>query len=100
LSVAHKVNSDGSIKKRLVIDNDYALTIDTFIKVGFTIALDKSDKVGDSSQCKEYLGFVIDTRDMTVHVPELKMARITALLKEFLASKTHLYKVRDVASMV
>jgi hypothetical protein len=33
-------------------------------------------------------------------VPELKMARITALLKEFLASKTHLYKVRDIATMV
>jgi hypothetical protein len=28
-------------------NNDYALTIDTFKKAGFTIALDKSDKVGE-----------------------------------------------------
>jgi hypothetical protein len=47
-------------------DKDYKRTIGTFDKAGFTVALDKSDSFGSSSQRKEYLGFLIDTEAMTL----------------------------------
>jgi hypothetical protein len=79
-------------------DGNYALTLKMFVGGGFTVAAEKSDKIGDSLQEKEYLGFVIDTRSMTVHIPKLKLERILSQLTIFLKAKQ--YKVRDVASMV
>jgi hypothetical protein len=78
-------------------DCNYGFAIDTFVKAGFTIAEDKSDKVGDSVQQKEYLGFKIDSVGMAVFVPVLKMALLQSQLMTFLGLKS--YKVRDVASM-
>jgi hypothetical protein len=54
-------------------DRDYATNIRVFTEAGFTVAEEKSDKLGDSAQRKEYLGFVIDTNEMSVHVPERKL---------------------------
>jgi hypothetical protein len=54
-------------------DRDYATKIRVFTEAGFTVAEEKSDKLGDSAQRKEYLGFVIDTNEMSVHVPERKL---------------------------
>jgi hypothetical protein len=62
------------------------------------VAVEKSDKLGDSAQRKEYLGFIIDTCDMTVHVPEQKLKRVLDILSNFLRRRRH--KVRDVASLV
>jgi hypothetical protein len=59
------------------------------VKAGFTIAKDKSDKVGDSAQRKEYLGFEIDSVGMAAFVPALKMARIQSQLKAFLSLKSY-----------
>jgi hypothetical protein len=56
--------TSAATKKRA--DNDYAVTIDVFQQAGFRVAVEKSDKLGDSAQRKEYLGFIIDTCDMTV----------------------------------
>jgi hypothetical protein len=83
-------------KKRA--DNDYAVTIDVFQQAGFTVAVEKSDKLGDSAQQKEYLGFIIDTCDMTVHVPKQKLKRVLDIWDNFLRRRRH--KVRDVASLV
>jgi hypothetical protein len=79
-------------------DGGYALTLKMFVVAGFTVAAEKSDKVGDSSQEKEYLGFMIDTMSMMVHVPKLKLERILYHLTIFLKAKQ--YKVCDVTSMV
>jgi hypothetical protein len=51
-------------------DRDYGFAIDTFAKAGFAIFEDKSDKVGDSAQGREYLGFKID-RDVASMVGKL-----------------------------
>jgi hypothetical protein len=74
------------------------LTLDTFLKAGFTIAEDKSDKVGSAAQVKEYLGFAIDTNLMSVHVPKPKLDWMKAILKGFLGSRLH--KVMEVASVI
>jgi hypothetical protein len=57
-------------------DADYGLTIAIFTSAGFVIAIEKSDRVGDSSQRKEYLGFIIDTSALTVEVPQQKLLRV------------------------
>jgi hypothetical protein len=79
-------------------DADYGLTIATFTSAGFIIVIEKSDKVGDSSQRKEYLGFIIDTLALTVEVPQQKLLRVKSILDIFLATPRH--KVRDIASIV
>jgi hypothetical protein len=86
----------GSTKEKA--DKDYKLTIETFEKARFTVALDRSDSFGSSSQRKEYLGFLIKTEAMTVEVPPSKMSRIKGLLKKFLTYNSH--KAREVASML
>jgi hypothetical protein len=62
-------------------DSNYAFTLRTFEEAGFTIAWEKSDKLGDSAQRKEYLGFVFDTKEMTVDVPQLKLERVLGILQ-------------------
>jgi hypothetical protein len=79
-------------------DKDYEITLYLFKGAGFTVAEEKSDPIGPSSQRKVYLGFLIDTLTMTVEVPAAKLTRIIDLLKAFLTSSQH--KVRQVASMI
>jgi hypothetical protein len=79
-------------------DADYGLTIATFTSAGFVIAIEKLDIVGDSSQRKEYLGFIINTSALTVEVPQQKLLRVKSILDLFLAMPRH--KVRDIASAV
>jgi hypothetical protein len=79
-------------------DADYGLTIATFTSAGFFITIEKSDKVGDSSQRKEYLGFTIDTLALTVEVPQQKLLRVKSILDLFLITPRHI--VRDIASVV
>jgi hypothetical protein len=79
-------------------DADYAKTIDVFEKAGFTLNKEKSDKLGDSAQRKEYLCFCIDTEEMAVYVPELKLARVLGILDAFMRRRRH--RVRDIASVI
>jgi hypothetical protein len=79
-------------------DRDYATTIEVFSKAGFTVAKEKSDRLGQSAQRKDYLGFTIDTKKMCVFVPEQKLARILGILDIFLKKDRH--SVRDIASVV
>jgi hypothetical protein len=79
-------------------DADYAKTIDVFGKAGFIVNKEKSDKLGDFTQRKEYLGFCIDTEKMAVYVPELKLARVLGILDAFMRRRRH--RVRDIASVI
>jgi hypothetical protein len=79
-------------------DADYAKTIDMFEKAGFTVNKEKLDKLGDSAQRKEYLSFCIDTEEMAVYVPELKLARVLGILDAFMRKRRH--RVRDIASVI
>jgi hypothetical protein len=65
-------------------DRDYATRIEVFSKAGFTVAMEKSDGLGQSTKRKDYLGFTIDTKEMYVLVPEQKLARILGILYVFL----------------
>jgi hypothetical protein len=62
------------------------------------VAVEKSNRLGDSAQRKEYLGFIIDTEHITVHVPAKKLDRICKILDEFMKTRRH--KVREIASVI
>jgi hypothetical protein len=79
-------------------DSDYAFMLDTFKKAGFTVAKNKSDAVGESARRNKYLGFIIDSTDMSVVIPDLKMLKVWQGFEVFLRLSTH--KVRDAASMI
>lgn len=79
-------------------DRDYAATLSIFEAARFTVSKEKSDKLGNLAQRKEKLGFVIDTKEITIHMPVLKLARVLKILQEFLSKRRHW--VRDVASVV
>jgi hypothetical protein len=79
-------------------DADYAKTIDVFEKAGFNVNKEKSEKLGDSAQRKEYLGFCIDTEEMAVYVPELKLARVLGILDAFMQRRRH--RVKDISSVI
>jgi hypothetical protein len=69
-----------AVSTKAKADSEYKFAISIFLKAGFTVAIEKSDKFRDSAQRKEYLGFIRDTRYMTVHVPEKKLSRALAIL--------------------
>jgi hypothetical protein len=92
--------NDGRVRasSKQKADADYAKTIDVFEKAGFTVNKEKSDKLGDSAQRKEYLSFCIDTEEMAVYVPKLKLARVLGILDVFMRRRRH--RVRDIASVI
>ncbi|KZR97789.1 Uncharacterized protein APZ42_007139, partial [Daphnia magna] len=53
-------------------EKDRSIVYDILKKSGWIIEKKKSDQENDASQCKEYLGFIIDTDSMTVRLSEAK----------------------------
>jgi hypothetical protein len=68
-------------------DSDYKFAIGFVVKAGFTVAIEKSDKFGDSAQRKEYLDFIIDTSNMTLYVPKKKLSSVLGLLGDFMKKR-------------
>jgi len=53
-------------------------------QAGWTIEVEKSDSVNNGSMSKQYLGFVVNTKDMKVFLPADKVAEIREMLDSFL----------------
>jgi hypothetical protein len=73
---------------------------DTLTKAGWQIAIQKSDRPDQATQVQEYLGFTIDTRNMTVSLPEAKKAQLLQLSRDLAASGGRCLKAKELASMV
>ena len=58
-------------------------------KSGWILESQKSDKEGQASQIKEYLGFIIDTQQMTVRLSDDKQQALAQHLKDTLSYGTH-----------
>jgi hypothetical protein len=82
-------NGRGTACSKEKADDGHALTCCVLSSAGLSISVEKSDAPGGSSQVKEYLGFIIDTVQMYVFVPEHKLARVRELLSLFLLSPRH-----------
>lgn len=65
--------------------NVYGIVYDVLKKSGWIIEQQQSDQEGNASQCKEYLGFIIDTDNMTVRISEAKKQHIAQQVLETIA---------------
>lgn len=73
------------------------LVYDVLDRSGWILEVKKSDGPGDSSQCKVYLGFIIDTAQMTVRLEELKKQRILKQVRDALLHGSGPISAKDLA---
>jgi hypothetical protein len=64
-------------------ENDRKVVYETLKKAGWTVEEEKSDGEGEASQIKEYLGFIIDTHQMSVRIKEDKKVSAKKKSKRF-----------------
>ena len=62
-----------------------ACIISTCEELGFPI---KKNKLEDPTTCLEYLGIILDTRNMELRLPEEKVTQLMALLQEWAAKRS------------
>ncbi len=60
----------------------YQVVRQTLRKAGWQIEESKSDPAGPGIKIKEYLGFIINTEDMTVHLTEMKKEKLKKEVQE------------------
>ena len=69
-------------------------------KAGWIREPQKSDGAGDAGQVKEYLGFTINTREMTVKVIEEKKADLIKAIKALITNKNQVLPAKDLAKIL
>ena len=70
---------------------------DTLDKAGWIREPKKSDGVGDAGQVKDYLGFTIDTNQMTVKMVEEKKAELIKAIETLIANRNKVIPTKDLA---
>ena len=63
---------------------DYATVLDILRKAGWHLAMDKSDTFQSISQQKQYLGFIIDSQNMSVRLSEEKEKSLRLKVQEII----------------
>jgi siderophore synthetase component len=66
-------------------EKERTIVYDVLKMSGWIIEQQQSDQEGNASQCKEYLGFIIDTDNMTVRISEAKKQHIAQQVLETIA---------------
>ena len=66
-------------------------------KSGWILEATKSDREGEASQSKEYLGFIVDTKSMTVRLGETKKQRILQNVSETISYGTRPIRAKKLA---
>ena len=69
----------------------------TLKKAGWVLEEQKSDKVGEASQIKDYLGFTINTISMTVGLKKEKKAVLKKDIENLLARQNQIIQVKELA---
>ena len=67
---------------------------ETLENAGFIIATEKSMLPEDASQTVQYLGFIINSRKMTISAPQSKLDNVEYWLKKGLSSKRLLILIK------
>lgn len=78
-------------------EEDRIFIYQTLANAGWTIELKKSDKKGEASQSKEYLGFIIDTKAMTVSLTPNKKASLKLIVEETIQAVKTKVRVKTLA---
>jgi len=79
---------------------DYTTVTTVLKKAGWQMAAAKSDTPETVAQEKTYLGFVINTKSMTVHLKEEKAEQLKQVARDMAASAGRFLKAKDLASMI
>lgn len=82
------------------VKEHYREVLGMLTAAGWQIAQKKSDKLTEVAKEKEYLGFVIDTEEMTVRLTEDKKSQVIHAAKEMEAAVGRYLRVKDLASLV
>ena len=80
--------------------SDLAEVLDIMGRAGWIIALDKSDTPVSVAQSKQYLGFIIDTAEMTVRLSANKEIRLRQMVKDIISCKGRRIKTKTLAKML
>ena len=83
-----------------LIKEHLQLTLDTLKQAGFVVASSKTDSADSVSTRKGYLGFVIDSQDLTVHASEEKLEATKTAVQEILDDNGVTPTAKQVASVL
>jgi len=103
LAIRHSIYiDDGRIlsKGKEKAEEDRKLVYDVLRKAGWTIELKKSDGSGGASQEKSYLGFLINTVNLTVSLKPDKKEAIKQIILKTLDFKNGQIPVREFAKVL
>ena len=81
-------------------DRDLQRVYEILQAAGFKLAPGKSDDTFSIHQRKEYLGFILDSTDMTVQLPTKKLSAVKELLAAEMLQKGRWRSAKDIASLV
>ena len=90
---------DGRIlaKSSSEAEKDRKFVYDTLKRAGWVLEEQKSDKEGEASQVKNYLGFVIDTRHMSVRLRHDKKLALQKNVLNTLNQQNKPIRVKELA---
>jgi hypothetical protein len=74
--------------------------LEVVTKAGWILELTKTDSIDDGNQVKEYLGFLINTKKMTVHLTDRKREGIIAATNELITSKGRFVATKHLAKVL
>ncbi len=76
---------------------DYSTVRQVLTKAGWHITEKKSDRMEDGSHIKEYLGFTVDSSNMTVHLTQEKKKKLLSASQALASSAGRYLRVKDLA---
>jgi len=79
---------------------DYKQVLSILSAAGWQIAHKKSDNPADVSQQKHFLGFCIDSKEMTVALSQEKKEQIQQLARQVESSEDRFLRAKDLASFI
>lgn len=80
-------------------EKDRQFVYSTLARAGWSLEERKSDKKGGASQIKNYLGFTIDSKQMTVRLRQDKKDSLRAELADFLSNPERVIRAKDLAKI-
>ena len=81
-------------------EEHFKLCLSVLQKAGWQIEKKKSDKVGEGSMKKDYLGFLINTAEMTVSLTRGKKERLLADLNDLVKSRGRHLPLKHLAAVL
>lgn len=86
------------VEKEDEVEKARHLTYDTLARAGWSVERDKSDKKGEASKVKKYLGFLINSETMMVTATDDKLKKVDDKLVQVLSDNR--VRIKDLAGLL